>query len=135
MSMVGSSGTKPELALAMELTKEDVLFIYDPLMTRKQRAKIALPGKPDLFHIRAKLAVFVHGCFWHGCPKHYRRPDSNRSFWDNKLKNNQKRDMRVRRKLRKMGWRTVVVWECDTRKRRLAAAVRRVQRMVVSQGL
>lgn len=73
-----------------------------------------LPGKPDVLLRRYKLAVFVHGCFWHGhfC-KDGRRPKSNTAYWNRKLERNRERDGRRRSELRKLGWQTMVVWECE----------------------
>ena len=88
----------------------------------------ALPGRPDLVFRRSRVAVFIHGCFWHqhSC-KRGTRPSTRRAFWNRKLAGNVERDTRVRRQLRAMGWRTIVVWECQTRSdARLVAACRRV---------
>jgi DNA mismatch endonuclease, patch repair protein len=74
-------------------------------------------GKPDFIFPAAKLAVFVDGCFWHGCPRCYRRPESNRKFWDAKVARNRERDREVSRELRRLGWRVVRVWEHDLAKR------------------
>ncbi len=70
-------------------------------------------GKPDFVFPEAKLAVFVDGCFWHGCPKCYRRPKSNVPYWRSKIKRNRKRDLQVRRELRKQGWAVLRFWECQ----------------------
>jgi DNA mismatch endonuclease (patch repair protein) len=68
-------------------------------------------GKPDFVFRPEKVAVFVDGCFWHGCPKCYRRPKSNRKFWDAKVARNRARDLEVTKALRKAGWRVVRLWE------------------------
>ena len=83
-------------------------------------------GKPDFLFRRNRLAVFVDGCFWHGCPRCYRRPASNRKFWDAKLARNRERDREVARELRRLGWRVVRIWEHDLA-RRPAACVRTIQ--------
>lgn len=75
----------------------------------------AMPGRPDLVLPRNRVAVFVHGCFWHGCPKHYRRPSTHLEYWDAKLAGNMRRDRRVARALRKEGWAVLTIWECDAR--------------------
>jgi DNA mismatch endonuclease (patch repair protein) len=75
-----------------------------------------LPGSPDLIFPRRKLALFVHGCFWHrhkGCLNAY-NPKSNVEFWKGKFKSNVARDRRVRGELERMGWRVAVIWECET---------------------
>ena len=70
-----------------------------------------LLGKPDFVFARMKLAVFVDGCFWHGCHRHGRIPTSNRQYWFNKIARNKKRDRTVSRTLRRSGWRVLRIWE------------------------
>jgi DNA mismatch endonuclease (patch repair protein) len=70
-----------------------------------------LPGRPDFAFYRQRLAVFVDGCFWHGCPRHGRNPGSNRDYWLPKLRRNRARDRSVRTELSKRGWRVVRLWE------------------------
>lgn len=70
-----------------------------------------LPGSPDVVFPRRKLAVFVDGCFWHGCSRCYRRPKSSRDYWDAKVARNIARDRRVDRDLRRLGWTPVRLWE------------------------
>jgi len=74
-----------------------------------------LPGKPDLVFPRLKKAVFVHGCFWHAhnCRHGRLRPVTNASFWKEKLGSNKARDRRNRQALRRLGWRVLIVWECQ----------------------
>jgi DNA mismatch endonuclease (patch repair protein) len=74
-------------------------------------------GKPDFVFPKPRLAVFVDGCFWHGCPKHSTKPQSNRSFWRNKLARNRSRDSIVTRTLLLQGWKVLRVWEHDLAKR------------------
>ena len=71
----------------------------------------SLPGRPDFSFPKSKLAVFVDGCFWHGCPECYVRPKSNQEYWDKKHSSNKERDMNVDESLRKMGWASVRIWE------------------------
>ena len=72
-----------------------------------------LSGRPDFIFRRARLAIFVDGCFWHGCPKHGRRPGSNRAYWLPKLRRNRERDIAVKRSLRSAGWTVIRLWEHD----------------------
>ena len=98
-----SSGTKPELILSKLL--------------RKRIYKNKLPGNPDFIYRNKKLAIFVHGCFWHRCPRcNLPLPKSNRAYWKRKFERNVERDMLDRRELRKMGWKVLTVWEHDIRK-------------------
>jgi DNA mismatch endonuclease (patch repair protein) len=74
----------------------------------------SLPGKPDLAFKNRKIAVFVHGCFWHGHPgcAKARIPKTRTEYWRAKIIANKSRDRRVETKLRKLGWRVFVVWQC-----------------------
>jgi DNA mismatch endonuclease (patch repair protein) len=72
-------------------------------------------GRPDFVFSRAKVAVFVDGDFWHGNPKTRRTPKSNEDYWTKKISNNKRRDRRVTRTLKGMGWRVFRVWESDLR--------------------
>jgi DNA mismatch endonuclease (patch repair protein) len=75
------------------------------------RRRHSLIGKPDFVFPRERLAVFVDGCFWHGCRWHCRMPKSRESFWASKIARNKKRDQDVRRLLHKRGWRVLRFWE------------------------
>ncbi len=87
-----------------------------------------LPGKPDLvFPCRAKV-IFVHGCFWHGhhCRSGQNRPASNRAYWIPKLDRNMARDAANRRRLRRLGWGVLTIWECELKNEaRLGARIAR----------
>jgi DNA mismatch endonuclease (patch repair protein) len=78
-----------------------------------------LPGKPDLVFPRHRLAMFVHGCFWHQHPDPFcklaRMPKSRVDFWGPKLEANRRRDTNQEQELRDLGWRVAVIWECETR--------------------
>jgi DNA mismatch endonuclease (patch repair protein) len=75
------------------------------------RRNVKILGKPDFVFLKQKIALFVDGCFWHGCPDHSNLPRNNRPFWKKKLQQNKDRDRLVSRELRKMGWKVVRVWE------------------------
>ena len=92
------------------------------------RRHLALPGRPDFTFPDIPLAVFVHGCFWHGCPRCYRKPTSNVAFWAAKVAGNRKRDRKSARQLRAKGYRVVTVWECELKNRRLGPCLARVYR-------
>ena len=74
-----------------------------------------LPGKPDFVFWRQRLAVFVDGCFWHGCPKCCRMPQSNRKYWQEKISRNKIRDGQNINKLRTLGWKVLRLWEHELR--------------------
>jgi DNA mismatch endonuclease (patch repair protein) len=103
MSRIRSSGNK----------STEVKFA-ESLRSRKLcgwRRHLPLPGKPDFAFPKQKVAVFVDGCFWHGCPKCYVRPKTNRAFWDKKRADNMARDKRVTRQLRRQGWKVIRIWQ------------------------
>jgi DNA mismatch endonuclease, patch repair protein len=78
-----------------------------------------LPGKPDLVFPRLGKIVFVHGCFWHQHPGCGRQPKSRTEFWIKKLSQNRERDLRNQQKLRRLGWRILIVWECQLKQVKL----------------
>jgi len=78
-----------------------------------------LPGSPDLLFPRRKTALFVHGCFWHrheNCPK-ATTPRTNAEYWNRKFRDNMERDSQNEKKLKEIGWKVLVIWECETRRR------------------
>jgi len=77
------------------------------------RRNARLFGNPDFVFPKAKVAVFVDGCFWHCCPLHGSIPKSNREFWAKKLSRNKIRDTLVNKRLRDTGWKTIRVWQHD----------------------
>lgn len=108
MSGIKGKNTKPELLLRSALHKLGFRF-------RIQRKD--LPGKPDIVLPKYKTIIFVHGCFWHrhpGCKSAY-TPKSNIEFWTNKLEGNVIRDRLTEKALEEMGWRILIVWECEVK--------------------
>lgn len=75
------------------------------------RRHVGLPGKPDFVFHSNRLAVFLDGCFWHGCPRCYRLPEDNRPYWKAKVLSNRRRDRRRTRELRSRNWRVMRIWE------------------------
>lgn len=105
MSRIRGSGNKgTELALAKLFRKYGVTG---------WRRNQPLFGKPDFTFRRQRVVVFVDGCFWHGCPRHFNMPVNNQAFWERKLAANKERDRLVTQTLRKKGWRVIRVWEHD----------------------
>jgi DNA mismatch endonuclease (patch repair protein) len=127
MSRICAANTKPELRLRRELSARGV---------RGYRLKTHLPGKPDLVFGPAKVAVFIDGCFWHGCPEcgdgHV--PKSNLVYWVKKISGNRERDLARTAELRRGGWLVLRFWEHRVLKdtascaRRIEAAVKRRRR-------
>jgi DNA mismatch endonuclease (patch repair protein) len=81
-----------------------------------------LIGKPDFFFPKRKIAIFVDGCFWHGCSRCRSIPDTNKEFWASKIARNKQRDKTVRRQLSAAGWRCVRIWEHQLRHQGAALA-------------
>ena len=87
----------------------------------------SLPGSPDLVIPDLSLAIFVNGCFWHGCPRCYTAPKHNRAWWNKKIANNRRRDRRVTRRLRSLNYSVIHLWEHDSDERmrvRVRTAIR-----------
>ena len=75
-----------------------------------------LNGSPDIILKEKKVAIFLHGCFWHKCPIHYKKPKTKRKYWLPKIEKNIKRDMKNRRLLRRSGWKVLNIWEHEVKK-------------------
>lgn len=109
MSSIGGKDTKPEILLRKELHRRGLRY----------RIHMAtLPGKPDIVFTRKRVAVFVHGCFWHNHPgcKFWHMPRNNKEFWEEKFARNRERDRKNMEALEALGWRPLVVWECDIKR-------------------
>src|SRR6476646_5019854 len=109
MSRIRSRDTNPELAVRQSLSQ---------LGYRYRLHRSDLPGKPDIVLPKYRIAIFVHGCFWHqhtGCID-CSNPKTNRKYWRPKLLANVERDRKHRRRLRRLGWLPVVIWECQIQK-------------------
>jgi DNA mismatch endonuclease (patch repair protein) len=117
MRRVKSRNTKPEMQVRRVLTRMDLRY----RLHRKD-----LPGKPDIVMPRRKLAIFVHGCFWHGhdCARGARVPKANRDYWLSKVARNRARDLEHTAALEVAGWRVLTVWECTLKdEAKLEAAI------------
>lgn len=108
MSLVKSADTQPEWTLRRLVHGMGFRYRLHPR---------SIFGKPDIANATRKIAIFVHGCFWHrhDCPQGRRTPKSRVAFWSEKFARNVERDRRVQRGLRNAGWRTLIVWECELR--------------------
>lgn len=106
MAAVRGKDTEPELV---------VRRLVHALGYRYALHKKSLPGRPDLVLVSRRKALFIHGCFWHGhnCARGSRVPVQNRDYWVAKIQRNKRRDRAALRELRSLGWRTLVVWECQ----------------------
>jgi DNA mismatch endonuclease (patch repair protein) len=106
MGRVRQKDTKPEILLRKELWRRGLRYrLHDK----------SLPGTPDIVFPAARVAVFVHGCFWHshGCSRAAKAPQTNADFWQAKLDRNRERDTAATARLAEAGWSPLVVWECE----------------------
>ncbi|RKH90182.1 very short patch repair endonuclease [Corallococcus sp. AB045] len=102
MSRIRGSNTKPELVLRRALWHRGLRY----------RLHVRTPvGRPDIVLQGARVAVFIDGCFWHGCPDHYVRPRTKDEFWSRKLTENVERDALQTQELGRLGWRVCRLWE------------------------
>ncbi len=106
MRAVKSRDTSPELAVRALLRG----FAPGYRLHRKD-----IPGNPDIAYVGRKLAIFVHGCFWHGhdCARGARMPKANADYWAAKISRNRVRDAAHRETLAALGWRALTIWECE----------------------
>lgn len=112
MSAIKGKNTKPEITVRKYLHNSGFRF---------RLHKKGLPGKPDIVLAKWKTVVFVHGCFWHrhkGC-KHAYTPKSNVESWQDKFDSNVRRDLKNNEELRKLGWKVLVIWECEVKHKNL----------------
>ncbi len=102
MSQIRSKNTKPEVMLRKILWAKGI---------RGYRLHAKVTGKPDIYFPKKKIAIFLDGCFWHGCRKCYIKPKTNKNFWSEKLISNRKRDQKVNRILRKTDTNVLRIWQ------------------------
>lgn len=102
MQNIRSKGTKPEERIMRELKRRKIYFA-------SHVKKIA--GIPDIVFRRKKVAVFIDSDFWHGHPTRFTMPQTNREYWDNKIKRNRRRDRQVNSELKALGWQVIRIWE------------------------
>lgn len=120
MSRIRSRGNKDtELALA-KLLRQHCIAGW--------RRNQPVFGKPDFIFPKFRLAVFVDGCFWHGCPKHSQPPQSNRSYWRDKMIQNKARDRFVSRALRQAGWQVLRIWQYELKRKNESRLLCRLKR-------
>jgi DNA mismatch endonuclease, patch repair protein len=106
MSHIRSKDTMPEVRLRKKLWHAG--FRY--------RLYYNIPGKPDIVLPRYRIAIFIDGCFWHRCPKCYRKPKSNIKYWTKKIEYNVNKDQMINDKLKGLGWNVIRFWEHEVMK-------------------
>jgi len=93
------------------------------------RRNYPLTGKPDFVFRRIKIAVFIDGCFWHGCPRHCRMPSSNVNYWNNKIEKNKIRDKKITKALKMKGWQVIRIWEHEIKTGKLNQKLKRIKKL------
>lgn len=109
MSRISGKDTKPEVLVRKYLFSKGF---------RYRKNDVRLPGKPDIVLAKYKTVIFVNGCFWHGhegC-RYFVWPKNNAQFWRTKISGNVERDKKTYYQLNQLGWRVIVVWECELKK-------------------
>ena len=143
MSRIRAKGNKGTEMVLMRLFRKNkisgwrrhVVIKFDSDKTKHLRGPKgeSFSWKPyalvDFVFLQERVAVFVDGCFWHGCPKHANRPANNRIFWKNKLERNEARDQWVNKMLRLHGWRLVRIWEHELSRKQRFLVLRKLRRI------
>lgn len=124
MSNVRNKNTGLEMQLRRALWKAGMRY----------RVNFKLPGKPDIVFPKRKVAIFIDGCFWHGCPIHGTNPETNAEFWKTKIKVNIERDIRVTSQLTDMGWLVIRVWGHEI-KECLDVVIKNITEFMQSRGV
>ncbi|MBK9155070.1 MAG: very short patch repair endonuclease [Chloracidobacterium sp.] len=131
MSANRPKDTKPELLLRRALwhAGHRGYRVNYRIKFRTPQSAVRTPSvRPDISFVSKKTAIFVHGCYWHRCPKcKYPLPKTNTAFWTAKFERNVARDEQKRKELRRLGWKVITVWECDLKKR-FSATLNRILR-------
>ncbi len=104
MSRIRGKDTTPEKIIRTALHKGGYRY------SLKHRFK-EIRCTPDIVMVSRKACIFVDGCFWHGCPRCFKAPKSNRRYWEPKIKRNKERDKKQNRYLKKQGWKVIRIWE------------------------
>jgi len=120
MSLIRSRGNRD--------TELRMIALFRAYRITGWRRSAPLLGKPDFVFREEKVAVFVDGCFWHGCPRHGRVPSSRLEYWGPKLARNVHRDRAVTRALRASGWTVLRIWECALTRQRSGRTAARIRR-------
>ena len=123
MAQVKSAGNRS--------TEMKAIALFKKYGIKGWRRKYPLTGKPDFVFLREKLALFIDGCYWHGCPRHCRMPSSNREYWAEKIERNMTRDKAVAKELRAKNWTVIRVWEHELKTKNKPPKLRKIERHVL----
>lgn len=118
MSRIKSKNTKPEQILRKILSQSKI---------KGYRSHYNLTGKPDIVFPGKRIAIFIDGCFWHKCPKCFKKPATRTRFWMMKISGNVTRDKLVNRELKKAGWKVIRIWEHQVKTKPFSSALRLIK--------
>jgi DNA mismatch endonuclease (patch repair protein) len=127
MSAVRSTGNQATEALFVRILRKHRIGGW--------RRGVRLRGNPDFVFPKQRTAIFVDGCFWHGCAKHCRMPHGNSAYWKPKISGNKKRDQLVTRDLRRSGWSVLRIWEHELTPPNRANVIARIRRALIANGI
>lgn len=122
MAAIRSRGNKSTEQKFLKILKDDKIFGWKCHENK-------LPGNPDFVFIKSRLLIFLDGCFWHGCKKHFSLPASNRLFWKKKIEENIERDKKNRARLRRKNWKVLRIWEHEI-KNNPQGVVRKIKKII-----
>jgi DNA mismatch endonuclease (patch repair protein) len=127
MSAVRSTGNQATEAVFVRILRKHRIGGW--------RRGVRLRGNPDFVFPKQRTAIFVDGCFWHGCAKHCRMPQGNSVYWKPKISGNKKRDQLVTRDLRRSGWSVLRIWEHELTPPNHANVIARIRRALIASGI
>jgi DNA mismatch endonuclease, patch repair protein len=113
-------------------TELKLLELFSLYKLKGWRRKYLIKGSPDFVFLKRRLAIFVDGCFWHGCPKHCRIPKSNEEYWVTKINQNKKRDYKVTKELRGKNWTVIRLWEHELKDNQFKRKMNKIKRVIHS---
>lgn len=99
------------------------------------RRHLPITGRPDFTFTAERVCIFVHGCFWHDCPRCRKRSNTRPAYWAQKIAVNRRRDSRVTKALRTRGYEVITIWECTLRRKHPSAAIDRLSRLLAQYGV
>ncbi|MFH1672755.1 MAG: very short patch repair endonuclease [Pseudomonadota bacterium] len=111
-------------------TELKLVKIFKEYSIKGWRRNYPLTGKPDFVFPKSRLAIFVDGCFWHGCQEHCRIPASHRDYWVSKINRNKKRDRSVTKKLRLKNWTVIRLWEHELKGEKFKRKMNKIKKVV-----
>jgi len=124
MSRIRSSGNRS--------TELRMIAIFNFLRIKGWRRNYPVVGKPDFVFLQKRCAIFVDGCFWHGCPEHGSVPNTNSDYWSKKITRNRQRDRMINARFRKRNWRVIRIWEHELKRSNQKNLRRRLMRALAS---